>query len=89
MNLTELSVIVAEKTNLDVELVQVVTDALVQAVIETLSTGEEVKIRNLGRLFWRAAAARKIRNPNTGNVDAYPVRYKLDFKPSQSVSRRE
>ena len=58
-------------------------DMLFEAVKETLSRGEPVKISGFGNFVVREKKARVGRNPQTGNDIEISARRVLTFKPSQ------
>ncbi len=68
MNKTELVSAVAEKTGLTKKDSEKAVGALFEVVTETLSTGERVQVVGFGTFEVRDRAARKGRNPQTGEV---------------------
>ena len=54
-----------------------------EAIKETLSKGEKVKISGFGNFVVRQKDARKGRNPQTEKPITIPARRVLTFKPSQ------
>ena len=60
-----------------------IVDMLFEAVKETLSRGEPVKISGFGNFVVREKKARVGRNPQTGNDIEISARRVLTFKPSQ------
>ncbi|HHV06682.1 MAG TPA: HU family DNA-binding protein [Firmicutes bacterium] len=68
LNKTELVSAVAEKTGLTKKDSEKAVGALFEVVTETLSTGERVQVVGFGTFEVRDRAARKGRNPQTGEV---------------------
>ena len=60
-----------------------IVDLLFEAVKETLSRGEPVKISGFGNFVVREKKARVGRNPQTGRDIEISARRVLTFKPSQ------
>lgn len=60
-----------------------IVDMLFEAVKETLSRGEPVKISGFGNFLVREKKARIGRNPQTGRDIEISARRVLTFKPSQ------
>jgi integration host factor subunit alpha len=60
-----------------------IVDMLFEAVKETLSRGEPVKISGFGNFVVREKKARVGRNPQTGRDIEISARRVLTFKPSQ------
>lgn len=65
-NKAELVEKVASKTNLTKKDVTATVEALFQAIEETLASGDKVQIIGFGTFEVRERAARKGRNPQTG-----------------------
>jgi len=87
MTLTELAELVAKRTGMDREEVWAVCDELMAVLVEQIQHGEDIKIRNLGRFYWKMAASRNIRMINTGDIVSYPPRLKLKFQPSKELRK--
>ncbi|HHT70304.1 MAG: HU family DNA-binding protein [bacterium] len=68
MNKTELVSAVAEKTGLTKKDADKAVNALFEVVTETLADGERVQVVGFGTFEVRDRAARKGRNPQTGEV---------------------
>lgn len=64
---------------------EVAIKALVAIVTDAAINREEVKIRNLGTFKVKDVAARKGRNPKTGEVIDIPARVKLTFIPVKAL----
>jgi DNA-binding protein HU-beta len=68
LNKTELVSAVAEKTGLTKKDADKAVNALFEVVTETLADGERVQVVGFGTFEVRDRAARKGRNPQTGEV---------------------
>ena len=62
-------------------------DLLFEAMVEALDRGEKIKIPGFGVFKVRAKAARKGRNPKTGDRIEIPARRVVSFKPSGAVRK--
>ncbi|MDE1549363.1 HU family DNA-binding protein [Jeotgalibaca caeni] len=84
-NKAELIERVADKTNLTKKEVTATVDALFEVVQEALQNGEKVQVIGFGNFEVRERAARKGRNPQTGEeiqIDASRV---PAFKPGKAL----
>lgn len=68
MNKTELIQAVSEKTNMTKKDVTVAVEAVFGAISDALARGEKVQLVGFGNFEIRERAARKGRNPQTGEV---------------------
>lgn len=66
MNKTELYAALAKKTGFSKKDTERCTDAFIEAITETLKRGEKVQIVGFGIYEVKLRAARKARNPRTG-----------------------
>ena len=66
MNKTELTKVVAEKTDLTQKDASKAVDAVFSAIADVLKKGEKVQLIGFGNFEVRERAARKGRNPATG-----------------------
>lgn len=76
---------VAEKTNLTKKEVTVTVDALFESIQETLATGEKVQVIGFGNFEVRDRAARKGRNPQTGEEIQIEATKVPAFKPGKAL----
>lgn len=60
-----------------------ILDMILKAIKESLSQGETVKIAGFGNFVVRSKAARKGRNPKTGEEIGITPRKVVTFRPSQ------
>jgi len=58
------------------------------AIIETLATEQRVELRNFGVFEVKKRAARKARNPKTGEKVLVPARFVVTFKPGKEMEHR-
>ncbi len=68
MNKTDLVQAVAEKTVMTKKDVAIVVDAVLEAIQDALSRGDKVQLVGFGNFEIRERAARKGRNPQTGEL---------------------
>jgi integration host factor subunit beta len=62
-----------------------VVDAMIEAMTTALAHGGKVEIRGFGNFTVRQRAARKARNPRTGEVVEVPAKRVPHFKPSNEL----
>ena len=58
------------------------------AIIETLAKEQRVELRNFGVFEVKKRAARKARNPKTGEKVLVPARFVVTFKPGKEMEHR-
>ena len=58
------------------------------AIIEALATEQRVELRNFGVFEVKKRAARKARNPKTGEQVLVPTRFVVTFKPGKEMEQR-
>lgn len=66
MNRSELIRATAKKGEKTIKETTVIIDALQEAILDTLKSGEDIKITGFGSLEIKDIPARKVRNPQTG-----------------------
>ncbi len=73
-------------------LTQLKTKEIVQktfdAIIDALVTDERIELRNFGVFEVKKRAARKARNPRTGDRVHVPAKYVVTFKPGKEMEER-
>lgn len=84
-NKAELIERVAGKTNLTKKEVTATVDALFEAIQEALKDGEKVQIIGFGNFEVRDRAARKGRNPQTGEEIEIGASKVPAFKPGKAL----
>lgn len=85
MNKKELINVVTETAGLTKKDVAVVVDAVFDTIAEALKKGESVNISGHGKYEVRERAARKGRNPQTGEEMEIPASKVPAFKPAKSL----
>lgn len=66
------------------EIVQKTFDAIVEALVEE----KRIELRNFGVFEVKKRAARKARNPRTGDKVFVPEKYVVTFKPGKEMEER-
>lgn len=76
----------------EVDLTQLKTKQIVQktfdAIVETLVTDKRIELRNFGVFEVKKRAARKARNPRTGDQVDVAEKYVVTFKPGKEMEER-
>ncbi|NMA05066.1 MAG: HU family DNA-binding protein [Acholeplasmataceae bacterium] len=85
MNKTELIAVVAERAEITKKEAELVLQALVDTVSETLATGEKVVITGFGTFEVRDRVARKGRDPRTGVVIDIPAQKTPAFRAGKGL----
>jgi len=85
MNKTELIAKVAEKAELTKKDATKAVDAVFSAISDSLSEGEKVQIIGFGNFEVRERAARKGRNPQTGEEIEIAASKVPAFKPGKGL----
>jgi len=85
MNTSELAAHLAERHELTKTLAkQIVEDALT-AIVDAAQGGDEVSLAGFGKFSVKSRAARKGRNPATGEAIKIAASKRLAFAPAKSV----
>ena len=84
-NKDELVSEVASKTNVTKKQVAATVDAIFSAIQENLAKGEKVQLIGFGTFEVRHRAARKGRNPQTGDEIQIPASEVPAFKPGKAL----
>ena len=85
MNKTELVAAVAEKTELTKKDATKAVEAVFETIQETLANGEKVQLIGFGNFEVRDRAARKGRNPQTGEEIEIPASKVPAFKAGKAL----
>jgi DNA-binding protein HU-beta len=85
MTKTDLIAKVAEVTEMTKKDSAKVVDAVLDAIAEALKNGEKVQLLGFGTFMVRERAARKGRNPQTGEEIDIPATKVPAFKPSKQL----
>lgn len=76
----------------EIGMTQLKTKEIVQktfnAIIETLVLEERIELRNFGVFAVKPRAARKARNPRTGQRVDVPEKYVVTFKPGKEMEEK-
>ena len=76
----------------EIGLTQLKTKEIVQktfdAIVEALVTDGRIELRNFGVFEVKKRAARKARNPRTGDKVQVPSKYVVTFKPGKEMEAR-
>jgi nucleoid DNA-binding protein len=76
----------------EIGLTQLKTKEIVQktfdAIVETLVDDGRIELRNFGVFEVKKRAARKARNPRTGDKVFVPAKYVVTFKPGKEMEER-
>ncbi len=84
---------IAERTGLTKTDTALVVEGMIETLKDALISGETVEIRGFGTFKIKQRAARRARNPRTGEPVDIPAKYVPTFKPSRelknSVADRE
>lgn len=76
----------------EIGLTQLKTKEIVQktfdAIVETLVEDRRIELRNFGVFEVKKRAARKARNPRTGEKVAVPEKFVVTFKPGKEMEAR-
>lgn len=76
---------VAEKVEMSKAQAAVVTDAVLETIVEALKAGEEIRFLGFGTFKVDTIPARKARNPRTGETLNLPERKKVKFKAGKEL----
>ena len=85
MNKQELIAAVADKSGLTRAQAQAALDAAIEAVVEALKKGDEVRLVGFGTFSAPMRAARTIKVPGTGETRELPEQRVPKFKPGKSL----
>ncbi|QED50162.1 HU family DNA-binding protein [Cytobacillus dafuensis] len=85
MNKTELINVVAESSELSKKDATKAVDAVFDAILDALKTGDKVQLIGFGNFEVRERAARKGRNPQTGEEIEIAASKVPAFKPGKAL----
>ncbi len=88
MNKTELTRVVAEKADLTLSAAGDCVNAVIEAVCEALTEGQEVAIPGFGTFKVAERAARTCRNPKTGETIEVEASKCVSFKVSKALNEK-
>ena len=76
---------VIEKTKMNRNEVETIVDSFLDAIVDGIVKGEEVKIVRFGKFNAKYRASRNIVNPATKEIMRLPALGNVLFRPSQNV----
>lgn len=85
MNKAQLVEIVAEKTKTTKSQAEMILDATLEAIQDSLKEGDDVKLVGFGTFTRSSRKARQGRNPKTGETVKIPSAYIPKFKPGKDL----
>lgn len=88
MNKSELVDSIAEKSGLTKKDSEKALNAVLESIVDTLSSGEEVVLPNFGTFRVKLRAARKGRNPQTLEEIDIPEKNVVSFSAGKSFKER-
>ena len=88
MNKSQLIDVIAEKTNVPKATVANIITEMHEVIVETLKTGDLVKVSGFGTFSSKKREAKKGRNPKTGETVNIPPRTVAKFKPSKELKEQ-
>ncbi len=62
-----------------------VVDVVIDSIVKTLKSGDEVSIAGLGIFSTKTRAARQARNPRTGETISVPAMRVPKFRPAKAL----
>ncbi len=81
MTKKEIAIKIADETGIKQIVVKEVVQKTIDAMIESLSRGETLELRNFGVFKVKERKARTGRNPRTGETVSVPPKKVVTFKP--------
>ena len=88
MNKTELAHYIAESTGLSKEQAMKALNCTLDGICHSLEQGERVMLAGLGSFSIKERAARKGRNPKTGEEMNIPASNAVRFNPSSELTEK-
>ena len=88
MNKAELTLQVAERTNLTQKVAKVIVDTIFDGMRDSLIRGERIEIRGFGSFVVRDYGGYKGRNPKTGDIVDVPAKKLPFFKVGKELKER-
>jgi DNA-binding protein HU-beta len=83
MNKTELIKLLADETGTPKAEAEKVFDKTIDLIVDTVASGNEVRILNFGTFMPHEKPARDIRNPRSGEIMKLPRKTVAVFKPGK------
>jgi len=88
MNKSELAKAIAAKADLTQKQASVVLDSMIDIIQDTVASGDKLALIGFGTFETRKIAAKKARNPRTGETVAVPAKTVPAFKPGKSFKEK-
>ncbi len=88
VNKFQLAKSIADDTGLTQKSSVQILDLLLNILIQTLPSGETIRIRGFGKFYIRHQAKRRIRHPGTGKIMIVESRNMVGFKSSKVFERQ-
>jgi nucleoid DNA-binding protein len=88
MTKKDIAIKIADETGIKQIIVKEVVQKTIDAMIEALSRGETLELRNFGVFKVRERKARKGRNPRTGDSVEIASKKVVTFKPGLVMKQR-
>jgi len=79
---------VCTSLDIDPKLAQVAVQEVLDTVLETIATEGRIELRNFGIFEVKRRAARKARNPRTGEQVDVAEKYVVTFSPGKAMQQR-
>ena len=88
--MTKKEIVTKISDRIDIEQIKVkkITQMILDAIIESLSKGETVELRNFGIFKVRSRKARVARNPKTGVAVEVPEKKVVTFKVGLAMKKK-
>ncbi len=88
MNKAELTLELAEKTNLTQKVAKVIVDTIFDGMRDSLIRGERIEIRGFGSFVVRSYGGYRGRNPKTGEIVDVPPKKLPFFKVGKGLKEK-
>jgi nucleoid DNA-binding protein len=88
MTKKDLARVVSNRTGMPQKQTHEVVQSILGTVLETLAAEGRIELRNFGLFEVKQRAARKARNPRTGEKVDVPEKYVVTFKPGRAMQQR-
>ena len=88
MTKRDIVVRISEETDLQQQKVLEIVQKTLDYIAEALARGKKVELRNFGVFEVKKRAARRARNPKTGDKVQVPERFVVTFKPGKEMEHR-
>lgn len=85
MTKKELISLATKNSSLDVKVVELALEGLLTAISSGVTANEKVDVKDFGTFKLKTRAARKARNPKTGEQIDVPAKNTVTFKPAKAL----